>query len=130
MMGRRGMDQLSFALFIAYLVLMLLSRILLLCRLGVLAVILDVIGFAGVVFGVYRTLSRNIPARDRENAWFLQNSAAVRRFFSRRARHFRDRKTHVYVKCSSCGAELRVPRGKGKLIVTCPKCRSEIRVTT
>jgi len=128
MMGRRGNDQFTLALFIVYIVSMLLSRIF--YRVPVLPLIIDAVGLAAAIFGVYRAFSRDIPRRERENRWFLTKWAAVRRTATRIPRRIRDRKTHVYIRCKTCSAELRVPRGKGKLIVTCPKCRAEIRITT
>lgn len=129
MMGRRGTDQLTIALFVVYLALTVLSRIFLFVSAGV-GLTLNFLGVACAVYGIFRVLSRNIPARERENAWFMSWWSKVRRFFSRMTRRIRDRKTYVYVKCPGCKSELRVPRGKGKLIVTCPRCHREIRVTT
>ena len=125
--GRRGGDQLSLALFALSFFLFVLSRIV--GRTTVAAYLINTVGIAAAIFSIYRIFSRSAPRRERENRWFLDRCSAVKRWFARLSRKFRDRKTHVYLKCS-CGAELRVPRGKGKLIVTCPKCRSEIRVTT
>lgn len=128
MMGRRGADQYTIALLVCYLVLTLLGSIF--YRVFTLSLILRVLSAACAVWGIFRFFSRNISARDRENAAFLQLWTRCRRWCGSLTRRFRDRKTHVYIKCASCSAELRVPKGKGKLIVTCPKCKSEIRITT
>ena len=129
MMGRRGADQFSVALFGCWVLLSILGSLFLRSA-PTLALILRSLALACAVYGIFRTLSRNISARDRENAAFLKAWTGVRGWFRGLSRRWRDRKTHVYIKCSGCGAELRVPKGKGRLIVTCPKCRQEIRVTT
>ena len=128
MMGRRGTDQFSLALFLGWFVLSVLGAIF--SRSTTLGAVFRLLAIACAVYGIYRSLSRNISARDRENAAFLQFWTKAKGWFRGRSRRIRDRKTHVYIKCSGCGAELRVPKGKGKLIVTCPKCRQEIRITT
>lgn len=70
---------------------------------------------------LFRLLSRNIPRRRAENARFLQmTDPAVRWFRLRRTIH-RD-KEHRYFKCPNCGQQLRVPRGKGRITVTCRGC--------
>ena len=128
MMGRRGVDQFSVALYLGWFILSILGS--LLWRLDALSAILRLLATASAFYGIFRTLSKNISARDRENAAFLKFWTKVQSWWRSLTRRWRDRKTHVYIKCSGCGAELRVPKGKGKLIVTCPKCRQEIRVTT
>ena len=91
---------------------------------------------ADVFFLVYifRNYSRNIERRVAENAKFMEIFGP---FFRKVAEPFknvfnrvRDRKTHVYLKCPSCKQTLRLPRGKGKLKVSCPKCKTEFYKTT
>ena len=69
----------------------------------------------------YRMMSRNIAKRSRENERF-------RGFFKLRKNRFGDRKTHVYRKCKSCGAVLRLPKAKGKHKVVCPRCKKRFKV--
>ena len=70
---------------------------------------------------MFRMMSRNIYARRRENDKFCG-------FFKLRKNKFRDRKTHVYRKCKTCKAVLRLPKAKGKHFVVCPKCKSRFEV--
>ena len=129
MMGRRGVDQFSIALYFGWFLLSILGS--LFYRVSTtLSLVLRAAALFCAVYGIFRTLSRNISARDKENAAFMKVWTKVKGWFRGLSRRWRDRKTHVYIKCSGCGAELRVPKGKGKLIVTCPKCKNEIRVTT
>ncbi len=90
-----------------------------------------------VPFGLYlyRTFSRDIYRRQEENRKFMEFAGPFWRKlkqngfqFGQRLRSWRmrfaDRKTHLYLKCPGCKQTLRLPRGKGKLKVTCPKCKT------
>ena len=86
-----------------------------------------------IVF-IFRNYSRNIERRAAENAKFVRVFGP---FFRKAAEPFkglyhriRDRKTHVYLKCPSCKQTLRLPKGRGKLKVSCPKCKTEFYKTT
>ena len=87
---------------------------------------LSLIPLIPVAWTLYRMLSRNIAARRRENEIIKEIKAYLKLFINR----FRDRKTHVYFKCLSCKATLRLPRGKGDVSVTCPKCKAKMRMHT
>ena len=80
-----------------------------------------VVASALVVWMFSRMFSRNIAARKRENDKFCG-------FFKLRRNKFRDRKTHVYRKCPSCKAVLRLPKAKGKHFVVCPRCKNRFEV--
>lgn len=73
------------------------------------------------IWTTFRMMSRNIYARRRENEKFCG-------FFKLKRNKFRDRKTHVYRKCKSCKAVLRLPKSKGKHFVVCPKCKNRFQV--
>lgn len=78
----------------------------------------------------FRMLSRNIPARMRENEWFLRRTAGVRRWGRLQKNRLRDRKTHVYRTCPHCKATVRLPKIKrGRHACDCPRCRREFNVT-
>ena len=68
-----------------------------------------------------RCLSRNYDRRRAENSRF---QALVRPVVSwyRLRRTIRRDKEHCYFKCPNCGQQLRVPRGKGRITVTCRGC--------
>lgn len=118
MMGRYGTDALTFALLICYAVLYLLAQAL---RFAPLAWI-SLIPF---VFCFYRMFSRDTSRRYRENQMFLKYWNPVLGRFRRFAADVRDRRTHRYFKCPNCSGKLRVPRGKGKIRITCPLCKTE-----
>lgn len=129
MAGRYGSDQLNIGLMVAYFLMVFLANLLRLPVLSYLALLL-------FVWSVYRVFSRNIPARYRENAVFLKYWGRVRDWFRRSSQRFEswrsrtlyrmnDKKTHRYYRCPNCKNTLRVPKGKGKIVITCPVCRTE-----
>ncbi len=77
-----------------------------------------------LVLAYFRMFSKNIYKRSAENTKYLNMTAGIRRFFSRGKARSQD-KTHRYFKCPGCGQTVRVPRGRGKIQITCPKCRRE-----
>lgn len=80
---------------------------------------------AGVVlvYLVIRLLSRNREKRQMENARFLALFRAVFRWFRRR-RVLQTDKEYYYFKCPTCGQSMRLPRGLGKVEITCRSCAS------
>lgn len=130
MYGRNGMDQLNRALLTAYLVLFALQMLTAgILRSVMLTRIVDLLLWVVMILVMFRMFSRNLPKRREENqkwvSWWYQvksrNSGA-------RARHAD--KDHKYFTCRSCGAICRVPVGKGKIIITCPKCGGKIEAKT
>lgn len=118
MMGRYGTDQLSLALTAGYFVLYFLSYIPY-CR------FLSWIGLLIFAVVLFRTFSRNIQKRYRENQVFLRFWNPTKSWFRNLKVRFHNRKTHRYYKCKNCGQKLRVPKGRGKIKITCPKCHNQ-----
>ena len=129
MAGRYGSDQASIGLLIAYFILVFLARLLRLPVLSFLALL-------PLIWGTYRIFSRNIAARYRENElflrywsrvknWFRQSSQGFESWRSRTLYRMNDKKTHRYYHCPNCKNTLRVPKGKGKIAITCPVCHTE-----
>ena len=115
MIGRYGPDHLNVAMVILSLALSLLHAI---TQVAVLAIVSYVI----LALAIFRVLSRNILRRRAENDKFIRYWWPIRTKLSRFFVKIRDRKIYKYFKCPSCSNALRVPTGKGKLQVTCPKC--------
>ncbi|MDR3210241.1 MAG: hypothetical protein LBT36_06425 [Oscillospiraceae bacterium] len=115
MSGRYGPDQLNVALIVLALLLSIA---------GSLAGLpfLPYISYLPLAFALFRLLSRRIEARRRENDRFLRYWAPFRTRAKRRVTSFRDRRTHKYFACPGCRNTLRVPKGRGKLQITCPRC--------
>ncbi len=74
-----------------------------------------------LIWTLFRLLSRNLERRRWENARFMRAAGPVLSWLRLR-RNIRRDKEHVYFKCPSCGQQLRVPRGKGRITVTCRSC--------
>lgn len=129
MAGRHGGDAFSVALLVLYGVVLLFSSIFRNPLLFLLAV-------AVLIWCLWRMLSRNQERRWKENAWFLgwwnpiwQKLRGISTRFHQAQDYAtmkaRDRGVYRYYKCPKCGNKLRVPKGKGKISITCPVCRTE-----
>ncbi len=84
------------------------------------------IGLALIIYGSFRTLSKNYEARRKELNWYLRVSQKPKQAVKLLINRIRDRKTHRYFKCKSCKTIMRVPKGRGKIEITCPKCRVKV----
>ena len=73
--------------------------------------VLTLLSYVLMFWALFRVFSRNTYARYEENRKFL-------RFFDQ----LKDR-THRYFSCPKCRQTVRVPRGKGKIAITCPRCK-------
>ena len=115
MAGRNGADQFTRALTVAALALVFIN---LFVRSGVLLLL----WLAIMAYAYFRMFSRNTARRREENGRYLQFeykvTSAVRGWWDR----LRQRKDYVFFRCPECRAMLRVPRGKGRIRVTCRKC--------
>ena len=108
MMGRYGSDQLNLALLGLSILMMVLGAVL-----GMWfrwAQVFNYLCYVPLVWCIFRLYSRNIAARRRENQAFLG-------FFQ----WLRDRE-HRYFHCPKCGQMVRVPRGRGRINIRCPRC--------
>ena len=118
MTGRYGTDQLNRMLSIATLVLLVLSFF----AGGGLGRLVWILALACLVWSSFRTFSRNIPGRQRENAAYLGLTRNLRGSLHGARERFAQRKDYRFFRCPSCRAWLRVPRGKGRLNITCRQC--------
>lgn len=81
-------------------------------------------------FMYFRILSKDIQKRYLENQKFLEITGPFRKKLNLTNRKFKDRKTYKYIKCPRCAKTMRVPKGKGKVLVTCPNCKNKMEVRT
>lgn len=130
MYGRNGMDQLNRALLIAYLILYFAGSILAsVLKSNLLASIINVAVNIMMLVILFRMFSKNLYKRREENQkwvnwwWRVKSNNA-----GAKARHAD--KDHKYFTCKSCKTICRVPVGKGKIIITCPKCGTQIQAKT
>ncbi len=115
MAGRYGPDHLNTALLILAIVISLIARL-------VHFTVLVYLSYLILLLIFFRMLSRNIPRRRAENDRFLRYWWPVKQKTKRLFGRIKTSRTHKFFKCPSCKNTLRVPRGKGKLQITCPKC--------
>lgn len=116
MAGRYGVDQLSTALIVVNLICTILLRFFNSSILNIFCIIISVIV-------IYRIFSKNISKRYQENIKFLNIWNPIKRKVNKKIQRIKDLKHYKYFKCSNCKQTLRVPRGKGKISITCPKCK-------
>ena len=131
MYGRNGVDQLNIAMLWVSIGADLLATILMRQQNG-LAYVGLVLYYGSVVLWVlvlFRMFSRNLYKRQAENQKWLQ-ARSRRRGAASAAKARRADKEHKYFTCKRCKTICRVPVGKGKVIITCPKCGAEIHGKT
>ena len=126
MYGRNGADQLNNALLVSYLAVWLLGNLLtVITKSALLANIVNILMTALAVVIVLRMLSRNLAKRRAENAKFLAWWYPTKNRLKGMKQRYAD-KDHKYFTCKSCKTVCRVPAGRGKIVITCPKCGAKI----
>jgi len=115
MIGRYGPDHLGLALIIVALILSLLNAIF--WHTPILYISYIFLGLA-----VFRVLSRNIVRRRKENDWFIRYWWPIQSKIKKIIQKIKDKRKYKYYKCPTCKTSMRVPKGKGKIRITCPKC--------
>ncbi len=73
----------------------------------------------------YRMFSRNHAKRYQENAKYIQIKNKVLSRFKTKNWQLKQHKTHHIYRCPTCRQKIRIPRGKGRICITCPKCKTE-----
>lgn len=114
MQGRYGSDQLNRFLMGLVIVCFLLSLF------GVRA--FYILGIVLLVYAYFRMFSKNRYKRSAENSIYLRYEFKIRQKAAAFTRNLKQRKTHHIYKCPSCRQKIRIPRGKGKIEIRCPKC--------
>lgn len=115
MQGRYKMDQLNYVLIISAILLSIINAF-------PRSLIIYIIELLLIALFFFRFLSKNIYKRGAENRRFLLIWGKVRDFFVLQKNRIKEFKTHVYIKCPYCKAQLRVKRLNGKHKVRCPRC--------
>lgn len=152
MNGRYGADELSFSLGVLGIVLALLATIFSVRVLSLIALAVLIIALARSFSkniparrkenDAFRTQAAKIPvvgerianmgssARSAYGSAATAARGATKEDLKRQARTakkmWKERKTKAFLKCPTCGTMLSVPKGKGRLIVTCPKCKTRM----
>ena len=124
MQGRYGVDDLSrFTMGVALVLIILAMFANIFSR--TVGSTLDILGVAAIVYAYIRIFSRNIQQRYAENQKFLQMTSKFRFLFNKEKDLMKQRKTHHIYSCPGCGQKIRIPKGKGKIEIECPKCHTK-----
>lgn len=83
-----------------------------------------------LIYALFRALSKNIPARQRENQAFLKVWLPAKGWLRFQKQKLSQRKEYKYFKCPHCRQQLRAPKRRGKIEVTCQRCRSVFQTKT
>lgn len=115
MIGRYGVDELSIDT-------LRLSLLFFVLSLFIKETILPMIGMGLVLFSYIRAFSKNTVKRYAERNRYLPLRQKFMQPLQRTKRKISEGKTYRFYRCDVCNTELRVPKGKGKVKITCPKC--------
>ncbi|MDF2906602.1 MAG: hypothetical protein K0R34_1923 [Herbinix sp.] len=118
MIGRYGFDQFTRALVILSLLLSVITTFFRINGLVILA-------YIPLFYALYRAFSRDIQKRSKENMAFMKYTTNIKNRLNHLKLWLVGTKTHKYFTCSKCKQTIRIPRGKGKIAITCPKCKAE-----
>lgn len=110
MAGRYGTDKLNLAILGTALAICVVTGFV---KIPLVNLLMTAASYGLMIWAICRSLSRNTYKRYQENRKFLQ-------FFDR----LKDR-DHRYYDCPRCRQNVRVPRGKGKIAITCPRCKEK-----
>lgn len=124
MQGRYGVDDLSRFTMGAALVLIIVAMFANIFNRSV-GSVFDFLGIAAIVYAYFRIFSRNIQQRYAENQKYLQMTSKFRLRFNKEKNLMKQRKTHHIYSCPGCGQKVRIPKGKGKIEIECPKCHTK-----
>lgn len=113
MQGRYGPDDFGKFLLISGIILDLISLFVL--------PMLSLISLALLIWEIFRFTSRNRVKRSLENDRYRNLAAFWRRSFKALKMRIKDRNNHYYL-CPECHQIIRIPKGHGKIEITCPKC--------
>lgn len=117
MIGRRGTDQLGLALLVLFLI---LSVVFIFLPSDI--VFIRLIAYIPLAICIFRMLSKNIEKRQIENNKFTSWLCRIIPKINKRINIIKYSKNYKFIKCPKCKQLLRLPRRRGKIMITCPKC--------
>ena len=131
MYGRNGMDQLNTVLLWTSIGLIIVSNLIsgISDTAAVVGAVIYYLAMAVWIISLFRTFSRNLEKRRRENGEWLRLWWKIKNSVQGAKKRHAD-KEHKYFTCKSCKAVCRVPVGKGKVVITCPRCGGKIEGKT
>jgi len=120
MLGRYGVDEVGKFLIILSLIFMALSTFTKSSVLYSLSIIL-------LIFYIYRMMSKDYQRRYKENYLYIKYKNKISNPISKAKYNIGQRKIYHIYKCPSCKQKVRVPKGKGNITITCPKCKTQFK---
>ncbi|WP_026478670.1 hypothetical protein [Alkaliphilus transvaalensis] len=118
MTGRYGGDQLSIFLLVLSMIITLIGRL-------TNVVVISFLSYVPIFMALFRMFSKDINKRRMENYKFAIFISPIYSKLKKLEGRLKGRKTHRYYKCPNCNNSLRVPKGKGKILITCPNCKEK-----
>lgn len=118
MSGRYGNDNLNNFLFVISIIVYLLNLIII--KQFWLTVVAEVL----LIYILFRSFSKNWQKRQKENFAFMNATSGIRKFYNCFKQQIKDKDNRYFI-CPSCSQIVRVPKGKGKIEITCPKCHTK-----
>lgn len=122
MQGRYGIDQLNSFLMIVCVICFIVNMFI-----G--SIILTFISYGTWLFVIFRMFSKNIYARNRENDKYLNFFSPLSRWLKLKLMSKQD-PSNKYFSCPKCKQMVRVPKGHGTVVVTCPNCQNKFEKRT
>ena len=122
MQGRYGIDQLNSFL-------MIFCVICFIVNMFIGSIVLTFIAYGTWLFVIFRMFSKNIYARNRENDKYLNFFSPLSRWLKLKLMSKQD-PSNKYFSCPKCKQMVRVPKGHGTVVVTCPNCQNKFEKRT
>lgn len=122
MQGRYGIDQLNSFLMIVCVICFIVNMFI-----G--SIVLTFIAYGTWLFVIFRMFSKNIYARNRENDKYLNFFSPLSRWLKLKLMSKQD-PSNKYFSCPKCKQMVRVPKGHGTVVVTCPNCQNKFEKRT
>lgn len=122
MQGRYGIDQLNSFLMIVCVICFIVNMFI-----G--SIVLTFIAYGTWLFVIFRMFSKNIYARNRENDKYLNFFSPLSRWLKLKLMSKQD-PSNKYFSCPKCKQMIRVPKGHGTVVVTCPNCQNKFEKRT
>ena len=113
MTGRNGLDKLSITLIVAALAINVFAQFF---------PLLSMFSLAIMAYAVWRVFSKNLTKRRAENYRISRILDDIGESFAQKRFRRQQSKQYRFFTCPDCKSKLRVPRGKGKISITCPRC--------
>ena len=123
MYGRYGVDELSKFMLLVTFILCIVSMFV---RTSIISLLILLL----IVLTYFRMFSRNCSKRYQENLKFLKFKNKIGAKLDSQKWIMKQRQTHHIYRCPTCGQKIRIPKGKGRICITCPKCKTEFTKTS